>query len=275
MSVAGFIYILENQAYGPFVVKIGLSKRTPDIRAREIYAGATGVPMPFDIAKAFTVADCKVAEKRIHKRIAAYRLNNRREFFRISPKVAAVVAKETCAQINEELGASPSEEIDFPPKSLSTSGRRVSGELDDEGYDPLAEIWVDIKRLVESPVGTCALTPEQLDRAYILHMNLSLITGIAEQTWFETFTQDSEPERELRVWETIAKAFLRIDGIDVASVALKHEAYSLLLQRSWSSTEEVLKNAVLKHMPRAAAKRLLDGYKLKPKPFLIKTLDAG
>lgn len=266
----GHIYVLQNIAFGPNVVKIGLTKRAPEVRAREIYKGATGVPMPFDIAVAYTVGDCKIAEKRIHKRLATYRLNNRREFFRISPAVAAHISLETCTQVNTELGLPPPKTLTFPPidPAASIYGSVVDSVPDESDGKPIA--WVNIGDLTESPLGTSILTPEQHDRARILDLSLSKVTGIAEKRWLDAFSQDENPERELRIWEHIAKAFLHIDGIDIAPDVLKEEAYQLLLQRSWSPTAEVLAKATLKYISHASAKRLLDAYGLKPKPIITR-----
>ena len=266
----GYIYVLQNKAFGPNVVKIGFTKRAPELRAREIYAGATGVPMPFDIAVAYTVANYNVAEKRIHKRLAAYRLNSRREFFRISPAVAALISLETCAQVNTELGLPAPQTLRFSPvdPAVSVYGTVVDAILDESDGKKIE--WVNPADLAESPIGKSLLTPEQHDRAHILHLNLSKVTGIAEKRWFETFSQDEHPERELRIWEHIAKAFMYVDGIDIAPDALKKEAYHLLLQRSWSSTGDVLAKSTLKHISHASAKRLLDAYGLRPKPFLAR-----
>ena len=266
----GYIYILQNKAYGPYVIKIGLSKRIPDVRAREIYAGATGVPLPFDIAIAFSVEDCKAAEKIIHKRLAAYRLNNRREFFRMSPSVASAIALETCSQVNASLGVQVSETLSFPPVDpAATIYGTVVDRIADES-DGIPVEWIAPDRLSESAIGTSTLTPEELDRARILHMVLSKVTDITDQRWFDTFSQDENPVRELRIWEHIAKAYLCVEGIDLATDGLKKEAYHLLLQRSWSPTAEVLNGRTPQHMSYASAKRLLDGYGLKPKTFIIR-----
>ena len=261
------IYILLNKAYGPNVVKIGLTKRQPDVRAREI-SGSTGVPLTFDIAVAYTVGDCKLAEKRIHKRLRTYRLNGRREFFRISAEVAAEVAHETCASINYELGLPPPAQLTFPQSDGTPGFPEVAHSEKADPSDARLVQWFSPESLRPNPVGTCTLSEEQFDRAKILHMNLKKATGIQDIDWMESFTRDVEPERELKIWEQIAVAYLTVDGIDVAPEGFKREAYHLLLQRSWSSTDEVLSSATLEHLSLATARKLLDRYPLRPKPLL-------
>ena len=266
---AGYLYVLQNKAFGANVVKIGLTTRTPDVRAREIYAGASGVPLPFDIAVAYSVADCSKAEKLAHRRLKTYRLSNRREFFRLSPSVASSVVHAVCAEVNNEMGAQTPLQFGFP--SLSSAAKIVDTVLntDSDGSDGRAVIQLEIARLRESPAGTSLLTEEQFDRAHILYEVLTKVNPVARGRWLEGFTRDDPPERELRIWEHIAKAYLTLDHADEAPNGYRSEAFELLLKRTWSSTPEALSSTTLKYFSRASAKRLLDAYELKPKPLLI------
>jgi hypothetical protein len=231
--------------------------------------------MPFDIAVAYTVGDRKLAEKLIHKRLRAYRLNGRREFFRLSPAVAAAIAHETCARINADMGMSSPDELTFPSATGTASlpGTVIDKEADESDGRPIHKLPLGLLR--ESPVGTCVPTEEQLDRARIVHMNLKKVTGVEDEAWLESFTRDEEPERELKIWEHIAMAFLTVDGIDIAPEGLKKEAYQLLLERSLSPTDEVLSSATLKHLSPATARRLLERYQLRPRPLITRRLPSA
>jgi hypothetical protein len=68
------------------ILKVGMSNRTPDVRAKELYT--TGVPLPFNIEFAKKVANPMTKEKIIHKILDQYtdRVNINREFFRVSPE---------------------------------------------------------------------------------------------------------------------------------------------------------------------------------------------
>lgn len=267
----GYIYVLQNKAYGPYVVKIGRTTREPSTRAREIYVGSTGVPMPFDIAVAYSVADCKQAEKLIHKRLAAYRLNLRREFFRLSPSVAASLAYETCAQVNFGLGTSPPGPFVFAGTTTTLRKGDSVADFDHDVSDGKPVELLDPRSLTNSPVGTSILTEEQLDRARIVNMILARVNPVAQKAWFEGFSRDEHPEREIRIWEHIAKAYLTIDGVEVASDELKKEAFELLLSRTWHSTAKVLEDARFRHFTHKTAKRLLNAYELRPKPLVIRS----
>lgn len=282
----GYIYVLQNRLFGSNVVKIGFTKRTPDVRAREIYVGATGVPLPFEIAVAYSVVDCVRAEKLVHRALRAYRLNNRREFFRITPSVGASVVLDICEQVNAAAGASPPTRFDFPSLDSPTE-RQIAILVDDKlvddeydrAYDAGRVFSVELDRAISSPVGTSSLTEQQLFRARVLHHVLAKLSPMPWGKWVEGFTRDRPPERELLIWEHIAKAYMTLEHADEAPSGLRSEALELLLLRSSAPTNDVLAEmrVKLKHFSHATAKRLLDAYGLKPKPvvFRWRSLEAG
>jgi hypothetical protein len=81
-SKRGWIYILTNRSM-PGLVKIGLTTRDPETRAKEV-SGATGVPIPFEIAHRRRVADCFAVEQAIHRQLDRHRVGKNREFFQMS-----------------------------------------------------------------------------------------------------------------------------------------------------------------------------------------------
>lgn len=271
MTTPGYIYILQNELFGPYVVKIGLTTLEPDSRALQLYSGSSGVPTPFDIVTAYSVGDCKLAETTIHKRLKAFRINGRREFFRSAPSVAASLAYETCADINSKLGLTPPKPYILKTVKNKTN-RKATEEIERKitlPEDGLKSVKIELHKLRQSPPGVSKLTPEQVDRIKVVAMLLSNIYPTALHEWVEDFTRDRTPERELCIWEHITKAYLTIEEVEIASDDFKLEAFTLLLLRSTSTTAEVLADKTLKHFTRKSAKRLLQAYELKPKPLLV------
>lgn len=92
----GHVYILLNASM-PDLLKIGMTERTPEERAREL-SRVTGVPSPFVVAYSEEVPDCLAAESLIHTRLAAFRVKTEREFFILPLRDAigevALVARE-------------------------------------------------------------------------------------------------------------------------------------------------------------------------------------
>lgn len=77
----GYIYLLRNAAHELDVFKIGRTTNTVEGRAKQL----SGTPSPdqFIIILRWQVKDCVLAEKLIHKKLDSYRLNPKREFFKI------------------------------------------------------------------------------------------------------------------------------------------------------------------------------------------------
>lgn len=85
----GYVYVLINEAM-PGLVKIGRSQTAAAGRARTMYRGDTGVPLPFDIYFECMFDDCVSGEQSIHEELDCFRINPKREFFRMNPEDAAV-----------------------------------------------------------------------------------------------------------------------------------------------------------------------------------------
>ena len=70
----------------PGILKVGMTERTPEERAKELFT--TSVPLPFKIEFAKRVKDPKGKESSLHLLLEQYtdRVYPRREFFRVSPE---------------------------------------------------------------------------------------------------------------------------------------------------------------------------------------------
>lgn len=77
----GVVYVERSAAHQPDLYKVGLTRRNAEFRAKEL-SSATGVPLPFGVLAHWSVGDCARVEKEVHQRLAGFRINPRREFFR-------------------------------------------------------------------------------------------------------------------------------------------------------------------------------------------------
>lgn len=92
----GFLYLMTNPAM-PGLVKIGMTTRSPEERAQEL--ASTGVPMPFHVVAAWPVDDVRAAERDAHEALARYRVNDAREWFRLSvPAAIKALGRGTAAR---------------------------------------------------------------------------------------------------------------------------------------------------------------------------------
>jgi hypothetical protein len=92
----GVIYIMRTPANEIDVYKVGLTTRSATERAQELHS--TGVALPFGVVANWDVGDCVAVEKEVHRRLAARRVSERREFFRaplseITATIAEVISE--------------------------------------------------------------------------------------------------------------------------------------------------------------------------------------
>lgn len=97
---AGFIYILRNPTMAKNIFKIGLTRNEVDDRVNQL--SKTSVPDKFYKSQEWNVKDCVKAEKEIHSRLNDYRVDPRREFFKIDYDKAIKVIKEVIDEVNKE-----------------------------------------------------------------------------------------------------------------------------------------------------------------------------
>ena len=105
------VYVLANPSFPDFI-KIG---RCKDIDQRlASLSSNTALPLPFECVFACTVDNPKTVEKTLHETFRQYRVNPRREFFRMSPepviKLLLLMSKGEIEPINNTASSSPSDE---------------------------------------------------------------------------------------------------------------------------------------------------------------------
>lgn len=88
----GFIYYLANPSM-PGLIKVGMTSRHPRERMEEL-TRATACPEPFQMLAYFDTPDPTLAEREIHHRLARYRVNDSREFFKAPYGVLQIIARE-------------------------------------------------------------------------------------------------------------------------------------------------------------------------------------
>jgi hypothetical protein len=98
LSEKGWVYIAQNESM-PGLIKIGCSLKHPSIRLAELES--TGVPTPFECAYCALVPNHESVEKSLHRIFSEQRVNERREFFKVSP-AQVVVSLRTLTKIEYE-----------------------------------------------------------------------------------------------------------------------------------------------------------------------------
>jgi len=80
----GFVYILNNQVM-PHIYKIGYTDKSPLQRCDEL-SSKTSVPVPYEVICYCELWNAFELEQSLHKRFESNRINDNREFFRLTYK---------------------------------------------------------------------------------------------------------------------------------------------------------------------------------------------
>lgn len=98
---SGFIYILRNPPMGDNIFKIGLTRNNVEDRVSQL--SKTSVPDKFYKVQEWNVKDCITAEKLIHEKLDSYRIDPRREFFKIELENAIITIKKIIDELNGSI----------------------------------------------------------------------------------------------------------------------------------------------------------------------------
>ncbi|MDE8347369.1 MAG: GIY-YIG nuclease family protein [Acidocella sp.] len=90
----GVLYVMRCLAMEDQVYKVGWTSDSAEERAREL-SSATGVPIPFAVVEVWQHPDPGALEKGVHAMLDPYRLNEGREFFKLTyPELKAIIETE-------------------------------------------------------------------------------------------------------------------------------------------------------------------------------------
>ncbi|HCZ9266003.1 TPA: GIY-YIG nuclease family protein [Vibrio alginolyticus] len=265
-----YVYVLKNSSYEAYVVKIGKTTQSPTVRANQLYWGATGVPEHFDVAFVCAVPDCHVAESKIHKVLSSYRRNNRREFFHLPLETAKKAVLAVCV----ELFGSEHVKVVVDLTGADTVEEGIEEESSDSIVEgTMVKVSMDMfSKLIESPINTSRLTELQKNRIAIINEVFREVFPNTDEQAYENFSRDHNPDREIKIWEAMAKAYMKVSTSSYVSYEVKEEAYSLLLLRSQMKTSDVLESITPVEISEKQAKNLLKAYELKPKPVTVEKI---
>ena len=125
---AGYIYILINPSHQKNMLKIGMTGRDPEERARELSSG-TGIPAEYIVAYEEPVPDMVLAEQLVHTELARYRVKQEREFFSLPLKDAVSIVQQIAKKSRDDQGIDSKEELQETIKSQSVSTYEVDVQI--------------------------------------------------------------------------------------------------------------------------------------------------
>ena len=168
------VYVLTNPAM-PNLVKIGCTERSIEERLREL-ASVPGVPLPFECFLAVEVEDFRVVERALHHAFGDHRINQRREFFKLSPDKPAAILNLFKKADDPNADVTPKEDVVSAPEEQEALNRERQrrarfnfshvglppGTILHSVFDPNQICTVVDERLVEFRGSTMSLSSSAL-----------------------------------------------------------------------------------------------------------------
>lgn len=108
-GVPGVIYVLDNPGLREGIIKIGCSRRSGEVRARQLNLDAsTGTPGIFRCVFECRTDDCGKAEERVFKKLVKYRRGKwGQEYFEVALDHAKETIIQTCSDVDNETEKQP------------------------------------------------------------------------------------------------------------------------------------------------------------------------
>jgi T5orf172 domain len=125
----GIVYVLTNEAM-PNLVKIGRTTDSVEKRMADL-STHSGVPLLFECYFAVEVQDAARIEKTLHQLFSEYRVNPKREFFRLDPeKVVVAISIGAFKEVTPGMLNTPSIDLEEKEALEKAKARRPKLRLD-------------------------------------------------------------------------------------------------------------------------------------------------
>lgn len=156
-----YVYVMSNTSFDDDVFKIGWTREHPVIRANNLHT--SGLPTPFAVEYVITTTEGAKLEKNIHTRLKQFRMNNNREFFKISKN-------DLCEILTTELQLilTSISELDAPTNKPKSSKMKSIYELQ-RLHETLQQTYDDftIKFKVENTLFHVTDVPDMNNKYHV------------------------------------------------------------------------------------------------------------
>jgi hypothetical protein len=120
--------------------------------------------------------------------------------------------------------------------------------------------WVDPSKIQPGPIQRDSLSPKQMERVRKLQAVFVEVDGQSVEQWVDGFKRDLNPDRELDIWETMAKAYTAYCSKRTLSPEAKKEVFKVVLLRSTAPEKDVLERLELKVLTKDEAVAVMRGF---------------
>ena len=95
--------------------------------------------------------------------------------------------------------------------------------------------WIDPSKLTPGEVRHQSLTDSQISRITELQQTFKEVDPTPLEKWIDDFKREQDPDREIAIWGSIVSPYRKFASSEGVDLAMKNEAFGLLLMRSGGS----------------------------------------
>jgi hypothetical protein len=136
-------------------------------------------------------------------------------------------------------------------------------------------VQVSPKDIHPQPNRQSKLSAAQLGRIKKLQVALSEVDDSSLDKWIEDFEKDRDPEREIRIWEAMAKAYQAYCSEHALNIRGKGEVMGLLLLRSGTTSEEAIQQFQPEVLTAKEGRDVVGLYRLNAEPITVERKEKG
>ncbi len=119
---------------------------------------------------------------------------------------------------------------------------------------------VKTRALKPGPIQHEQLSDEQLQLIAKLHETLAEVDRSSLETWTDNFKRDTHPDKEIAIWERIARAYTTYTSQKNLSLDAKGDVFQTLVLASMSSDEAGIKSLKLKVLSQEEAREIMKAF---------------
>ena len=199
--MSNIVYVLTNPSI-PDIVKIGM---TTDLTTRMRSLYNSSVPVPFECYFACTVKDMSFVEKQLHDGFDDFRVNPKREFFRIDPERVVSILK--MVMIDDVTPKDDIVEDEIDQRSLDNE-KKVRGKFNFDMIDvPVGSTLTFVK---DPTITSTVVDKHKIEFEGVIHSLSSSTLEIVHRMGY-TWKQVSGPTYWLYEGETLNERRSRIE----------------------------------------------------------------
>jgi hypothetical protein len=115
---------------------------------------------------------------------------------------------------------------------------------------------VNLADLKPGPIQHEHLSDDQLLRITQLHETFAEVDKSSLETWIDNFKRDMNPDREIAIWERIARDYTNYTSQRKLSLDAKGDVFQTLVLASMSADVESIRSLKLKVLSQDEAQRI-------------------